>query len=153
MWSCCSPDLSVQLLAPRMLPVTCWRDAEVQMYQTASTPWTGAGVSHCPQKGSSEHGFVGRASPAPVVPLLFHLPLIQNRKIPAFNTKQHQQAEVLLLGRCPGSATHNHNVFCSSPVIHGASLHSRVEAPRVGRMGMPLVKLETLKLLIFWRNS
>lgn len=29
------------------------------------------------------------------------------------------------------------------------SVHSTVEAPQMGRMGTPLVKLETLKLLIF----
>lgn len=106
----------------RQALTTRWRDAEVQTYQAASTPWIGAGVSHCPQKGSSECGFVGRASPAPVVPLLFHPPLTRNRKIPAFNTKHHQQAEVLLPGRCPGPATHNHTFFalpqlCMEPLF------------------------------------
>lgn len=154
MGSCCSPDLPAQLLAPRVLPVTPVIRGRVSNHMLEKCRsafllscldwywgegllgvwacwWSLSNSCHTPASPSTADTGIGN----------LHLTLSDV-------SKQSSQGGVLAQ---PRTTTHFFLLFPSD--TRSLSVHSREEAPQMGRMGKLLVKLETLKLLIRWRNS
>lgn len=160
MGSCFSPDLPTQLLAPRVPSVTPCSEAGSLNHmaeECRSVVWLGCLDGYWGELTAHRRTAWSVGLLVEPLQLLSYTGCsihcwYQHRKPPAFNTKRCRHAE--LPGRCPGPATHNHEFVCSFPSdTRVLSVCGREEAPRMGRMGKPLVKLETLKLLILWRNS